>query len=446
MATTPFDKWDGIHLCCSGSFRLEQAIIQKHPSAQIYSNDVALWSSAIGALAAGAPIALTFRDRLSFVEDLLGPDATPKNRVAAIVVAQELSRFSGKNDYAQSHFKYFETEFLRLHREALAKVDLLMAKLPIAGYFSGDWVAHVDEAIAKGRGIAAFPPFFKGDYESQYKFLEANVEWDAPTYDLYNPDWLSGIVDKIEESGVPYCILTDQVLEGRKPTIEYVQGRKSPHYCYGSSPETSIRHIFNKPKPFTYTPIDCSKITKESTCTIVPADAGNLNYIKDMYLGKGIIHTTGMANYFVLIDGMLVGGIIYSLSKFASKGYDSREILYLLSDVVLKSEGRLSKLVAMLAASREVVRPVERKLTQKIRFVITTARSQKPVSMKYRGIYEKLSVREADPPETGLIIQYGSTIRDQSIQEVYEEWYVKHHVPAQNKSKARNESLSNQSA
>lgn len=441
MATTPFDKWNGIHICCSGTFRVDQAITQKYPDAKIHSNDISLWSSAIGKVATGKSFDVTFRDRLQFIQDYLGADASPAYRAAAVIVAQEAARFRAQNDYAQSHFRYFETNFEALHLQALAKLDVLTKKLRLASYFAGDWLAHVDEAIANGRGIVAFPPFFKGNYESEYKFLDTHTQWSAPTYEIYDPETLGAIVDRIEESGVPYCILTDQVLEGRKPTIEYVQGRKFPHFCYGSSPETSIRHIFNKPKPFAYTPIDCSKITPDSTCTIIPADAGNLNYIKDMYPGKGIIHTTGMANYFVLIDGMLVGGIIYSLSKFASKGYDSREILYLLSDVVLKSEGRLSKLVAMLAASRDVVKPVERKLTQKIRFVITTARSQKPVSMEYRGIYEKLSVKEAGDwahAKGGLIIQYGSTIRDQSVQEVYEEWYVKHHVPAQNKSKARN--------
>lgn len=57
--------------------------------------------------------------------------------------------------------------------------------------------------------------------------------------------------------------------------------------------------------------------------------------------------------------------------------------------------------------------------------VVTTARSQNPVSMKYRGIFQKLSRRE-DPEAGGYVIQYGANLVQQSPQKIYETWWKKY--------------------
>ena len=36
-----------------------------------------------------------------------------------------------------------------------------------------------------------------------------------------------------------------------------------------------------------------------------------MNFLKDIYLAKGIAHTAGIANFLVMIDGHLAGGFIY---------------------------------------------------------------------------------------------------------------------------------------
>jgi len=66
-----FAEWQDVFVCCSGSFRVDQAIHQAAPDARVHANDVSLYSTVIGRLATKEPFALTFADRLAFVEDVL---------------------------------------------------------------------------------------------------------------------------------------------------------------------------------------------------------------------------------------------------------------------------------------------------------------------------------------------------------------------------------------
>lgn len=438
VTSVPFGDWGEIYLCCSGSFRMEQAIGAAFPHVPIHSNDVSLYSTAIGQLALQKPISLTFRNRLAFVEDILN-GADFQTRVAAVLVAHDMSRFIGKNEYARKHYAFYEAHFAELLEKAVVKLGKVLPEIRIAEYFAGDWRLHAERAIEAGAGIAAFPPFFMGDYEKQYAFLEDSIQWEAPSYDLYDPKQLDGILTHFEETGTPYCVVSDQLWEHRKPVMEYVAGRKKPHYGYWAG-KSSVRHIFNKPQPFRYIPIEVGKLSAASKITITLADAKHMNFLKDVYLAKGIIHSTGMMNFLIFIDGMLVGGIIYALAK-----YGNRHSIYLLSDVTISSEGKLSKLVATIATSRALVNLVEKKVFDRIDEVVTTARTKNAVSMKYRDIYELASRRPSDIPEEGNILQYHSKVREQTPQELYNDWYQKHHgrkhqQPAKRDRRSRGES------
>ena len=82
-------------------------------------------------------------------------------------------------------------------------------------------------------------------------------------------------------------------------------------------------------------------------------------------------------------------------------------------------ERRVSKLIPMIAASRELIRLVDRKFIIRVKDLWTTAFTNKPVSMKYRGVFE---VHSRKPGQ----IQYRGSVRESTVQEVYREWYTKH--------------------
>ena len=422
-----FETWPDLYVCCSGTFKVDRALRGKCPDARIHSNDVSLYSSAIGALLTGAEIDIRFVDRLAFVEPHL--EGKPfAAHVAAVVICLEVGRFKAKNEYARRHFAYFEQHFATLLEAATAKLTKVAEDCRLDSYFCDDWRAHVDQAIEAGGAIVAFPPFFRGDYEAQFKFLETNTEWDAPAYDLYDPGELHDILTRIDDAGINYCVLSDQVFDDFAPVLEYAAGRKKPHYAYARTNDSSLRRLYNPAKPIRYKPFDPLGAKPDAEVTVAPIDSGIARYIKDVYLSKNIIHTDTAFNFAVLIDGCLAGCLCYAISKY--QVVEGVKSLYLMSDVTVSRHAKLSKLVAKLATAKEVVGVIERRLVSRFQHVVTTARTSRPVSMKYRGIYDKLSMHPSDDPdEPGInIIQYGSMTRDESVQDIYQ-WWVDKYAP-----------------
>ncbi|MBD1995353.1 hypothetical protein H6G00_01740 [Leptolyngbya sp. FACHB-541] len=437
----PFDEWDRAYVCCSGSFKVEQALSRRYPQLPILSNDVSLYTTAIAQAVLQQPIKIKFQGRLIFVEQYLKDQPFPV-RVAAVLVAQEMSRFCGNNDFAKKHFEHYCQHFANFLDSAAEKLTLFAEGFSIDSYYCGDWAAHVDEAIARGGGIIAYPPPMKGEYERQYEFLDECVVWDAPTYEPYDPSRLDGILTKIEAAGIPYFILSDQAFENRKPILEFATGRKNPQYGYAFTPKSTVRHLIpacQQSEAFVYEPIDMSKLKPNSKVEIVPIEAKYANFIKDIYLAKTIKHTNGILTVFVLIDGMLAGCLVYNMRILSGSGRSKKmkkDALYLLTDVVLSNQMKLAKLVTTIATSREVVNILERRLFIQIKEVWTTARTgARPMSMKYRDVYQLHHRTES--PEEGFICEYVSEVRTQSIKKMFKKWFEKyrHEQPGKDKKK-----------
>jgi hypothetical protein len=363
-------------------------------------------------------------------------------RVASVLVAQELERYKGDNSYCRKHWDYCVEHFPQFLVKAQARLVDRASKTQLNSFFPGDWRTHIQHAADKGGGVCAFPPFYKGGYEVQYKFIEANIDWNQAPYDLYNPKDLESVLDWVDTLGIDYCILSDQVYETRRPMLEFVSGRLVPHYCYSNRSRSTIRHLHNKPEPFLYKPVDTTKLTRKTKVEVVQAEAKHLNFIKDVYLAKGITHATGMWNYFLFLDNMLAGGIIYTTSTFgvkASSGqtYSAGQCIRLLSDVTLSNENKLSKLVSMVATSISLIKPLQNRRLDHIQYVSTTAFTNRPMSMKYRGIYELNSRRPSDDPLDGYdyVLQYGSPVNELQPHQLYKLWFDKY---SGLKSKTRN--------
>lgn len=415
-----FSTWREAYICCSGTFRTESALRARSPDIELNSNDVSLYSCSIGRLAAGETMPILFRDRLAFVEDFLeGLDFI--DRVAAVMVALDMSRFSRDNLFARRNFAYYHDNFATFHERAKTRLAETIGPLRLKGFFAGDWVQRVDHAIAADVGLVAYPPFYKGGYETMFKFIAANTDWEAPAYDLYDPDRLPEIIQRVHDAGIPYGIVSHQVWPDLPPPVAQFQaGRNVAHYFYARSERSSVRRFGSRADPFKYTAVDPSKLTKNSKVEIVPADGAKMNFLKDVYLAKHIVHATGEFNFLVYIDGMLAGGMIYKRDKYGGKGEPG---IYLLSDFSVSREGRISKLIALLATGDDIIGHIKRRLLTDLLRVTTTAFSKHPVSMKYRGIFEL--AKRAEAPD-GFQLQYTSAVRPKTSAQLYHEWFVKH--------------------
>ena len=253
-------------------------------------------------------------------------------------------------------------------------------------------------------------PTYKGGYERMYRFLEENMDWPRPSFRTWDPkdlpDWLS-IVAK---SDSPYFVVTDHELPGFKPATEYRSTINKPVYGYLGDGRSSFRRKRNREASFAYQAVDPATLGPLTDVQLVPASSAQLTFLRNMYLAKGIAHATGIANYLVMLDGKLAGGFIYARDR-----WDPAGSIYLLSDFCIVHERRLAKLIAMLAGSSEAIGAWCRRFVVRPKVLRTTAFTDQPVSMKYRGIYDLTSRKPGQ-------LNYQAEIGDRTAKAIYLDW------------------------
>lgn len=408
LRIVPFEKFSDVFVCCSGSFRVDRSV--KTAGVRVHSNDVSLLTVGLGRLLLGQSNHFKFKGRLEFMED---PAMTPVERMAALLIALEMTKYSGASVHAQAHFRHMQVGFDEYLAKAKEKISKFQADTQIDSFFAGDFRDHADRAIEQGGIVLGFPPTYKGGYERLYKFLDESTEWESPDYRMFDPKSIGDWIDSLDERGASYCVFSDQILDGRKRAGEYYGATNKPVFLYANTEGTSLRRASNRAAPFKYTPADPSTFTADSVVKVVPAYGATMNYLKDIYLAKNIHHASGQFNSLIFVDRQLAGGIIMARSKF-----DAMNSIYILSDFSLSRDRKLSKLIALIATSIDIIGPLRKRLVADLKTVVTTAFTDKPVSMKYRGIFELTGRKEGH-------LQYESAVRPEGAQELYRFWWEK---------------------
>lgn len=420
----PLERWSGVQVCCSGSFRIEASIRQRFPDLPLFGNDVSLLSCAMGALACGDSLPFRFSDRLAFLEEaLVGADYA--RRVAALAIAVDLSPYRGDNDYARRHFAWFVDHVEELLDKVTAQMRERVAPLGLLGFFRADWRGVMRAAVSRGLGIIGFPPLAKNAYESLYRFLDANTAWERPAYAVYDPATLGDELAWLADEKADWCVVSDQDLPDLPRFGKLQKGRAKPYYLYGQSRHSTLRVIGKHvSESFRYVPVDLARITEKTEVRVAKCRPEAIVHLKDVFLAKNIIHAAGLFEFVVFLDDMLLGVLSLTLSKV---DYFNLKTLYLQSDMCLSSAGKLSKLLCKLTLSQETITPIDHRLFERHRFVVTTAFSKHPVSMKYRGVFELI---KRTPLAAGFQLQYGHEVIPDSHQDCFAWWWANYGAAA----------------
>lgn len=413
MSHIDLNNWRGVHVCCSGSFKIEQAIRSVNTTIPIHSNDVSLISSIVGYAKTGYEIVFNFKNDLDYLNKYLSIDA--ETQLALIAYAMQLGKYKSDNQYCNARRDFLEREIEAIIQSNKERAKKYLEQISISSFFCGDFIQHIEAAKDSGSGVMVFAPTYKGGYERLYKVINDNVDWASePSYEIYDPKQTHDIIERLYDENRNFIFFVDQQYDDIKPTMVY-EGSNKPIFAYTNSRKSSIRRDSNRARAFKYTAIDTNLIGEKSKVTAVVATSEAMNFLKDIYLAKGIKHKNGMFNVLFYVDGMLAGGAIYSLPQFGDK---LRQI-YILSDFSLSRRRKVSKLIAMLATSKQIIDYINKKYFINIERVLTTAFTKKPVSMKYRGIFR------LDAKKDGFL-NYSSEVRDRTLDEIYGEWFKKY--------------------
>ena len=408
------------YICCSGSFRFEQALLAHAPNIQLHSNDVSLLSTAIGRHLTREPLSFRFVESLSWLEEALA-GASSVTRLAAIAIALDISRYRGSSEFARRHMAHYRANIAHYLGVATEKMTKYLEGLRIESFFAGDFREHARRGAAEGGLVLSWPPTIKNAYERDFRFVNMNVAWEPPPYDVFDPKDLAGWIAELRELGALFCILSDQRLEEHAPSALYTTGRAKRFYAYTSDAESSsLRRNLTRATPFRYRLVEPPTLRADTRVDVIEVSKEAMNFIKDKYQLPGLVHTDGLYRFLVFLDGALAGGFVYSWMSGKSFPSISRlKTIYLLSDFATSRRRKLSKLIAMLATGGDSVERLDRRSVRRSTHIVTSTFTGRPVSMKYRGIFKLLSRRTEGSP----CVNYISEVRRVPNSAIYADWW-----------------------
>lgn len=407
-----------VFCACSGNFTIDKMVFAM--GFNVYSNDVSLYSRLIADYVIGRDeTPITIKDA-RFEKVFANWEELPLKKLCMVMYMMHIAQLlPQKNEYQIEMLDIFmqKEQAEKFYRSTLNKLNKGGLNFKIKDFYFGDFTDFLKEKRGHGIGIT-YPPTYKGGYEKIFKAVEDTFDYEHADYNLFDPKEADNLYFELLKKD-KNIICTDREFEvlSEFETAKIVLGQgKKPVFVYSSVEEKEKKYFIERPqKPlqskYKTAPIDYvfDENTKISV-KVVPKE--DVNYFKGFYMSNKVDYTDGgdLALMF-FADGLAFG--FSSFSKYTSRKMG--ELLGLSDFVVNSHTKRLSKLLIMLELSHDVRMMIARATLEYYDCIKTPVYTQKPVSMKYRGVF-KLKEREAGK------LTYVGYFNDLSINETYKKW------------------------
>ena len=168
------------------------------------------------------------------------------------------------------------------------------------------------------------------------------------------------------------------------------------------------------------------EITGAETLSFKKITLGQTIRMNELFLSARVDYFTGGVDISFVF---MLDGYVFRKCDFASNGYawklpEQKPMAYIMSDLAIPScEKRLAKLVLMCLLSQEIKQVLDYKYIDRMGYAVTTAFSQHPVSMKYRGIFK---LHKRIEKENGYALNYYAPFAQYQLSEVLDLWAKKY--------------------
>lgn len=405
---------------CSGNFTSEATLTQFANPLAIHSNDVSLYSCMLGFWLTGQAVEYQVVDgEFDWLNEYLD---TGTSSLAVLMVLLDMLEFEKRNNpHRVRMWQVYRTSFADLVAATIEKLNAVQVR--VDSFFAGDVMTHFERFADDPSCIfCCYAPTYSGGYEKLYKRLDTILSWNEPTYPMLDDERRNALLEWM--SARRYLWYDDRKIEGREPVLMQRRGRNRTVYLYSN--------VVDSPALFADIPVDelpklpyapsSIEITLDSTITVKQIKTSDLALIKDAYLGKNIDHGPGGWAFAVYVNGWVIG-----FFEFAARmAYMAPDDLYIQADFPVTGTGykRLSKLIIMLVVSGETRMMMERIRERRIRTLISTAFTPRPVSMKYRGVMKL--VKRGETKDGQKFLNYKQDFNDLTWKETLHRWMNKY--------------------
>lgn len=409
-------KQKNVYIGCSGNFTTDKLMASM--GFDVHSNDVSLYSKLISDIILGkdTELKVTNPELITVFEQW---EDTKYKKLAQVMFALRIAgHHERKNLYQRSMYDAYMGQSSDYYTNTIEKLQKGSMDFSIKSFSFYDFYDFLKEKKGKGVGIS-FPPTYKSGYEKIFKYVEESFDYERAHYNIFDPKEAGSMFKELLETD-ENVIYSDREFE---ELDDFVLAKiklgpgKHPIYLY-SSVDKGENYYLSKQKEIAPSNINIIssdyEFTRKTKIEVAVCPVNDINYFKAFYMGAKVDYSTGGDFGIVfLADGNAFG--FASFSKFLS----SVELIFMQSDFVVNSQTpRLSKLLIMLAKSKEVRKIIARKLANYYEGVKTTVYTDKPIPMKYRGVFE------LERRDKGKLMYVGK-FTDIGIKQIYQTWIDK---------------------
>ena len=407
-----------IYIGCSGNFTIERVL--NDLGRPLHSNDVTGYSTALGMWLAEGKVPFELkREYRSELEWLLPYLETDQQRLASIMLGTTfLTLVKSEKAYQRRLLDAYVRQFPNLHARTMKRLSELPVKL--ASYSPMDVREWVENVVPKDAPVVMYPPFYAGDYEQQFEPIDHFFDWPKPDYPELDEDGKDELVKLV--TGRPNWLMGLHVK--RKELTPYMRGsvqttnRGVPIYVYGSGGNTRIVRPAQKLEFLNVPKIGFNE-DLEGPLKLVVLTGGQFQALRSQFMSKTILPGQPLMGVGVMAGSKLIGSFAFGSQTQVGVAKDN---IYLLSDfpVSWSKYRHLAKLIVMAAMSKESQALAQRSTSRRINTIETTAFSNRPVSMKYRGPMKLKTRKEGDDGYHKYKLQYRANMGELSLEETLE--------------------------
>lgn len=424
-----------IYVASSGNFVAERSLIDL--GLPIHSSGVFLYTTILGDYFSGQdrPLSLSEwgKNQYPFLEEYI---KTPADKAATALCMSKILQFlTPMGLFCERNLKAYLNEWDEHH--AVTKQRLEENEFKLDSYSCCDYAEFLDRIQSENCAVAAFPQNQKQSYQKTFAPFENLFEWESPAYLPYDNKGLESVFTKAKNNTM--YLVSDHPLSGGTEIARCVQLRKQPTCLYVNDKKDETRLTTTELKVGTlkHKLFLHGQIPEDAVMSIEILDMGEFNMLRTMYLNKTIMMTNPSVAFGVFINGYLIGGFgINSPPSYMDKVYfDVYPYCYLLSDFPIVCEVRkLAKLIIIAAMSKESLYAIQASFGTRVRWTITTAFTEKDMSMKYRGLMKirKQTLNsdrglnkigeKPDKPTDRCMINYIGKMGEWTLAEGLEQW------------------------
>ena len=317
---------------------------------------------------------ITYDESLKELRDLC--EDTAVSQVACLLLFAKIYKFFGDNETYRRKLESIKAILPTSYTKAIVAAQRVVDFLQNCEYHRGT----LNDAIAEQTGDIYFNFDDYSKNRTAIGYLKAHSDYSG-TFEKKRTHYL-GIVENLPEDRSLFvisefpCHNMEKIYKNGS-LILYSTRKATGDITYRRSGIKFIDIV---------TPPDNLVIDDASKLKIVYCKGEYFRQAEEMFMKK--IQTIGTATfpYFVFYDNYLLGGFGFAISRV--KEYD----LTLRADFATNNKvPRLAKFILLCVLSKYLKRHVSRVLKREIENCYTKAFTQKPVSMKYRGMFRKVS-------------------------------------------------------